>query len=127
MYAEYVPPTVALLGVSSRTGSYSSWACHLAQGASNAPTLNEKFVGVEKIKPVMKLNKPIYVYVGVSISDLSKLHMYQFYYDVWGVTIRHVYDGARLEEPKTRCAENMLPPTHRSDSTLLSKLLLGSQ
>ena len=28
----------------------------------------------------MKLNKPIYI--GVSILELSKLHMYQFYYDV---------------------------------------------
>ena len=52
----------------------------------NAPTLkhrrilNENLVGVEKTKPVMKLNKPIYI--GVSILDLSKLHMYQYYYDV---------------------------------------------
>ena len=28
----------------------------------------------------MKLNKPIYI--GVSILELSKLHMYQYYYDV---------------------------------------------
>ena len=52
----------------------------------NAPTLkhrhilNDNLVGVEKIKPVMKLNKPIYI--GVSILELSKLHMYQYYYDV---------------------------------------------
>ena len=52
----------------------------------HAPTLNhrhilnDKLVGVEQIKPVMKLNKPIYI--GVSILELSKLHMYQFYYDV---------------------------------------------
>ena len=51
----------------------------------NAPTLkhkqmlNEDLVGVEKIKPVMKLNKPIYI--GVSILGLHQLHMYQFYYD----------------------------------------------
>ena len=60
----------------------------------NAPTLNhrhvlnENLVGVEKTKPVMKLHKPIYIYIyiyiciGVSILELSKLHMYQFYYDV---------------------------------------------
>ena len=28
----------------------------------------------------MKLNKP--VYIGVGIWELSKLHMYQYYYDV---------------------------------------------
>ena len=42
--------------------------------------INENLVGVEKIKDTIKLNKPIYV--GVSILDLSKLHMYKFYYDV---------------------------------------------
>jgi hypothetical protein len=52
----------------------------------NAPTLkhrhilNENLVGVEKTKPLMKLNKPIYI--GVSILELSKLHMYQYHYDV---------------------------------------------
>ena len=52
----------------------------------NAPTLkhrhilNEHLVGVETIKPVMKLNEPIYI--GVCILELSKLHMYQYYYDV---------------------------------------------
>ena len=52
----------------------------------NAPTLkhrhilNENLVGVGKIKPAMRLNKP--VYLGVSILDLSKLHMYQYNYDV---------------------------------------------
>ena len=42
--------------------------------------INENLVGVEKLKHTVKLNKPIYV--GVSILDLSKLHMYSFYYDV---------------------------------------------
>ena len=42
--------------------------------------INENLVGVEKIKNTIKLNKPIYV--GVSILDLSKLHMHKFYYDV---------------------------------------------
>ena len=52
----------------------------------NAPTLkhrhtlNDNLVGVEKRKPVMKLNKPIYI--GVCILELSKPHMYQYYYDV---------------------------------------------
>ncbi len=52
----------------------------------NSPTLkhthiiNENLVGIEKIKPVVKLNKPIYV--GMAILDLSKLHMYRFYYDM---------------------------------------------
>ena len=42
--------------------------------------INENLVGVEKLKHTVKLNKPIYV--GVSILDLSKMHMYSFYYDV---------------------------------------------
>ena len=32
----------------------------------------------------MKLNKPIYI--GVSILELSKLHMYQYYYGVMRIT-----------------------------------------
>ena len=56
------------------------------QKVVNAPTykhrhiINENLVGVEKLKETVKLNKPIYV--GMSILDLSKLHMYSFYYDV---------------------------------------------
>ena len=52
----------------------------------NSPTMknrhiiNDKLVGIEKIKSVVRLNKPIYV--GMAILDLSKLHMYRFYYDV---------------------------------------------
>jgi len=46
----------------------------------NCHVINEELVGVEKIKTVLKLNKPIYL--GVSILDLSKVHMYSFYYDV---------------------------------------------
>ena len=37
-------------------------------------------MGVEKTKAKLKLDKPIFL--GMSILDLSKLHMYQFYYDV---------------------------------------------
>ena len=56
------------------------------QKVVNSPTykhrhiINENLVGVEKLKETVKLNKPIYV--GMSILDLSKLHMYSFYYDV---------------------------------------------
>ena len=42
--------------------------------------INDQLVGIEKIKAVVKLNKPIYV--GMAILDLSKLHMYKCYYDV---------------------------------------------
>ena len=42
--------------------------------------INDKLIGIEKIKSVVKLNKPIYI--GMVILDLSKLHMYKFYYDV---------------------------------------------
>eukprot|EP00438_Fugacium_kawagutii_P020498 Skav224682 [mRNA] locus=scaffold1804:148653:149879:+ [translate_table: standard] len=42
--------------------------------------INEELAGVEKTKTVLKLNKPIYL--GMSILDLSKVHMYSFYYDV---------------------------------------------
>ena len=42
--------------------------------------INENLVGVEKLKEKVKLNKPIYV--GMSILDYSKVHMYSFYYDV---------------------------------------------
>ena len=52
----------------------------------NSPTykhrhiINDELIGIEKTKAVVKLNKPIYI--GMAILDLSKLHMYQFYYDV---------------------------------------------
>ena len=46
----------------------------------NRHIINESLVGVEKLRETVKLNKPIYV--GMSILDLSKLHMYSFYYDV---------------------------------------------
>ncbi len=51
----------------------------------NSPTMkhrhpiNDNLIGIEKIKSVVKLNKPIYV--GMAILDLSKLHMYKFYYN----------------------------------------------
>ena len=46
----------------------------------NRHIINDSLVGVEKIKQVVKLNKPIYI--GMAILDLSKLHMYEFFYDV---------------------------------------------
>ena len=55
--------------------------------------INENLVGVEKQKPKLKLDKPIFI--GMSILDLSKQHMYRFYYDVmkpkYGDNIRMVY------------------------------------
>ena len=55
--------------------------------------INENLVGVEKQKPKLKLDKPIFI--GMSILDLSKQHMYRFYFDVmkpkYGDNIRMVY------------------------------------
>ena len=55
--------------------------------------INENLVGVEKQKPKLKLDKPIFI--GMSILDLSKQHMYKFYYDVmkpkYGDNIKMVY------------------------------------
>ena len=55
--------------------------------------INENLVGVEKLKEKVKLNKP--TYVEMSILDLSKLHMYSFYYDVlkekYNENVRLVY------------------------------------
>ena len=42
--------------------------------------INENLVGVSKKKKELTLNKPIFL--GMSILDLSKIHMYSFYYDV---------------------------------------------
>ena len=52
----------------------------------NSPTfkhrhfISEQLMGIEKIKAVVKLDKPIYT--GFAILELSKLHMYNFFYDV---------------------------------------------
>ena len=42
--------------------------------------ITEDLVGVEKNYETVRLNKPIYM--GFSILDFSKVHMYSFYYDV---------------------------------------------
>ena len=55
--------------------------------------INDSLVGVEKMRTTTKLNKPIYL--GFSILELSKLHMYKFYYDVlktrYGDKVRLAY------------------------------------
>ena len=55
--------------------------------------INDSLVGVEKMRTTTNLNKPIYL--GFSILELSKLHMYKFYYDVlktrYGDKVRLAY------------------------------------
>ena len=55
--------------------------------------INEDLVNVEKGKHTVELNKPIYM--GMSILDYSKIHMYSVYYDVskpkYDVKIKLVY------------------------------------
>jgi hypothetical protein len=48
----------------------------------NRHIINDSPVGVEHIKQVVKLNRPMYIYIGMAILDLSKLHMYEFFYGV---------------------------------------------
>jgi len=57
--------------------------CKQYEKAVSKPTykattiINENIVGVEHAKKQIKLNKPMSV--GVTVLDLSKLHMYRFY------------------------------------------------
>lgn len=51
---------------------------------------SDNLVGVELVKPMIELNKPIQV--GAAILDLSKLLMYKFYYEV----LKPKYPGASL-------------------------------
>ena len=46
----------------------------------NATRINSKLVGVEMKYSSIKINKPFYI--GMSILDLSKWHMYNFHYNV---------------------------------------------
>ena len=45
-----------------------------------AKRINSKLVGVEMKYSSIKINKPFYI--GMSILDLSKWHMYNFHYNV---------------------------------------------
>ena len=49
----------------------------------NAKRINSKLVGVEMRYSSIKINKPFYI--GMSILDLSKWHMYNFHYNVMKV------------------------------------------
>ena len=49
-------------------------------GFKRSLIVNGNLVCVELVKPTIILNRP--VYVGFAILELSKLHMYQFHYDV---------------------------------------------
>ena len=51
---------------------------------------SKNFVAIHQIKPVLMLNKPIYV--GFSILDLSKLLMYKFHYEY----IKNKFDAKLL-------------------------------
>ena len=51
---------------------------------------SKNFVAIHQVKPVLTLNKPIYV--GFSILDLSKLLMYKFHYEY----IKNKFDAKLL-------------------------------
>ena len=55
--------------------------------------INDNLTGVQKTKTVLRLDKPIYI--GQTILDISKQHMYSLYYDVvkkkYGKNVRLLY------------------------------------
>lgn len=55
--------------------------------------INDNLTGVQKTKTVLRLDKPIYI--GQTILDISKQHMYSFYYDVvkrkYGNNVKLIY------------------------------------
>ena len=67
--------------------------CVSSPNFKHSHIINENLVGVEQQKAKLKLDKP--VFIGMSILDLSKQHMYKFYYDVmklkYGDNIKMVY------------------------------------
>ena len=64
--------------------------CISKPGFISQKIFSEKFVAINKIKPVLILSKPIYV--GFSILDLSKLLMYRFCYEY----IKNKFDAKLL-------------------------------
>ena len=49
---------------------------------------SDDIVGVELSKPVIMLSKPIYI--GAAILDLSKVHMYNAYYNILKKELKNV-------------------------------------
>ena len=51
--------------------------------------INENLIAVERFKPTVKMDKPIYT--GISVFELSKLSMYKFHYEL----IKKIYPGQK--------------------------------
>ena len=54
--------------------------CMNSPTIKNRHPITDNLIDIEQIKYIVKLNNPIYV--GMAVLDLSKLHMYRYYYDV---------------------------------------------
>ena len=57
----------------------------------SATIIHENLIAVERFKTTVKMDKPIYT--GIAVFELSKLRMYQYYYDC----IKKVYPGKKSE------------------------------